>query len=308
VSEPQAIPIICGPTGAGKTAIALELAEQYPIEIISADSRQVVRHLDIGTAKPTQLERGNVNFHLIDIIEPGERYTAFRFIEDAGRAVEDILGRDRIPIVVGGTGLYLRALTEGVVEIEMDDLTIREQLENEMEQLGAGKMYERLMQIDPLEAAKLHPHNKVRVIRALEIFSLTGKTKSELTATGAYRKSGYDFEYYCFIPEREALYSAVDNRVDMMMQRGLLDEIKHLCRNGFKERLRKANVIGYNELMDYLDGRTTLAEAVSLIKQNSRRYAKRQITWFKNQITGTFFANRMDIENAAQQLLSLWRR
>lgn len=307
MADPKVIPIICGPTGAGKTAVAMELAEKHPIEIVSADSRQLIKRLDIGTARPTLEERRKVRFHLIDIIEIGERYTAFRFIEDANRAIEDTLERDRIPIVVGGTGLYLRALTEGVVEIEKDDLVIRERLEKEMEQFGAEKMYDRLMQIDPLEAAKLHPHNKVRVIRALEISLLTGKSKSELVATGAYRKSEYKFEYFCLIPEREALYAAIDSRVDAMIQQGLLNEIEHLCQNGLKEQVRKASVIGYNELLDYLDGKTTLPEAVSLIKQNSRRYAKRQMTWFRHQASGTVFANKMSLIGSVQQLLSCRR-
>lgn len=303
----QAIPIICGPTGAGKTAVAVELAEKYPIEIVSADSRQIIKRLNIGTAKPRPQERGRVRFHLIDIIEPGERYTAFRFVDDANRAIEDILGRDHIPVVGGGAGLYLRALTEGVVEIERDDLTIRERLEKEMEELGAERMYDRLSQIDPLEAAKLHPSNKVRVIRALEIFYLTGKPKSELVATGAYRKSQHNFDYFCLIPERQTLYATIDTRVDRMIQQGLLDEVEYLCRDGLKDQIRKANVIGYSELLDHLDGKATLPEAVSLIKQNSRRYAKRQITWFRHQVSGAFFEDRMSLINSVQHLLSGWR-
>jgi tRNA dimethylallyltransferase len=304
VSEPKAIPIICGPTGSGKTEIAIELATRFPIEIVSADSRQIIKHLNIGTAKPTAAQQQQVPFHLIDIIEPGERYSAFRFIDDANQAIANILQRRRIPVVVGGTGLYLRALTEGVVEIEKDDFSIREQLEEEMERLGQQQMYDRLLQVDPLEASKLNPRNKVRVIRALEIYYLTGKSKSELVATESHRKSPHCFEYFCLIPERQALYSAIDKRVDRMMLQGLTNELERLCQIGLKERIRKANVIGYNELLDHFDGKTTLSEAVSLIKQNSRRYAKRQITWLRHQVKGKVFADKIGLVNGVEKLLS----
>jgi tRNA dimethylallyltransferase len=306
VSELKPIPIICGPTGSGKTEIAIELAGQFPVEIVSADSRQIIKHLNIGTAKPTSAQQQRVPFHLIDIIEPGERYSAFRFIDDANRAIADILQRRRIPVVVGGTGLYLRALTEGVVEIEKDDLSIRQQLEEEMERLGQRQMYDRLLQVDPLEAAKLSPGNKVRVIRALEIYCLTGKSKSELVATESHRKSPHCFEYFCLIPERQALYSAIDKRVDRMMLRGMTAELQRLCQIGLKEWIKKANVIGYNELLDHFDGKTTLSEAVSLIKQNSRRYAKRQITWFRHQVKGKVFADKIGLVNGVEKLLSNW--
>jgi len=184
VADHPPIPIVCGPTACGKTGIALELAPSYPLEIVSADSRQVVRHLDIGTAKPTAEERAIAPHHLIDLIEPGQRYTAFRFIDEATAAIDSILAREHVPVVVGGTGLYLRALTDGVVEIENDDLGIRERLERDMEELGPEAMHERLQSIDPLEAAAVHPHNTVRVIRALEICHLTGRGKAELVTTG----------------------------------------------------------------------------------------------------------------------------
>ncbi len=300
------IPIICGPTASGKTALAVELAGRYPIEIVSADSRQIIKRLDIGTSKPSTEERERVRFHLIDLIEPGERYTAFRFIEDAGRAIEGIFQRGHVPVVVGGTGLYLRALTEGVVEIERDDLGIRQRLEEEMEQLGPEAMYERLSKIDPLEAARLHPNNKVRVIRALEIFYLTGKPKSELTATGAYRKSEYSYRYYCLLPERQVLYSTIEARVEQMMERGLLDEIRRLIQDGLQEQIRKANVIGYTELLDHLDGKANLSETISLIKQNTRRYAKRQITWFRHQTSSDFFQDAASLAESLKPWLQDW--
>ncbi len=304
VGKPTTVPIICGPTASGKTAAAVKLAELCPIEIVSADSRQIIKRLDIGTSKPTREEREKVRFHLIDLIEPGERYTAFRFIEDADGAIESALGRGHVPIVVGGTGLYLRALTEGVVEIEQDDFTIRQQLEEEMERLGPEVMYERLSKIDPLEAARLHPNNKVRVIRALEIYYLVGKPKSELAATGAYGKSQYRFRYHCLRPDRQGLYRAIDTRVEQMMERGLLEEIRRLIQDSFREQIRKANVIGYSELLDHLEGKATLPEAISLIKQNTRRYAKRQITWFRHQISGDFYPDAASLNESLKPWLS----
>jgi tRNA dimethylallyltransferase len=298
------IPAICGPTGSGKTEIALLLSEQLPVEVISADSRQILKRLNIGTAKPTEEEKRRVPFHLIDIVEPGERFSAFRFIDEANRIIGEILSRSRIPVVVGGTGLYLRALTDGVVEIEQDDMAVREQLESEMEAEGAEAMYRRLEEIDPLEAAKTHPNNKVRVIRALEIHRLTGMPKSQLITTGAYRKASYDFEHYCLLPERQGLYNAINARVDAMLAAGLVSEVETLRREGLTQPIRKSNVIGYNELLDYFDGTRTLDEAISLIKQNSRRYAKRQYTWFQHQTTCRSFG---DANAALEAILADYR-
>jgi tRNA dimethylallyltransferase len=295
VSDAPAIPVICGPTASGKTSLALEIAQTFPIEVVSADSRQIIRRLDIGTAKPTPEERTTVVFHLIDLIEPGDRYSAYRFIEDSHNAIEGILARQHIPLVVGGTGLYLRALTDGVVEIQEEDQTVRQKLEQEMQELGPEKMHRRLAEIDPLEARRIHPNNRVRVIRALEIYYLTGKSKSELAATGAYRKSEHDFSLYCLLPPRQALYHAIDARVDRMMATGWLEEVRQLCQEGARERVRRASIIGYMEILDYLEGRTSPAEAASRIKQNTRRYAKRQITWFRNQLEGCFFADAGDL-------------
>ncbi len=289
------IQIICGPTASGKSIIAKQLAKKYPIEIVSADSRQIIKHLEIGTAKPTKEEQQQVKHHLIDIIEPGERYSAFRFINDANRSIADIISRDKIPLVVGGTGLYLNALTDGVVEILSEDMSIRQKLEDEMEQSGEEAMFAKLKSIDPLEAAKTHPNNKVRVIRGLEIFYLTGKTKSELVTTSTYKKSLYKFEYHCLIPDREFLYDSINKRVDVMIEKGWLIEIEQLVSNGLAEKLRKANVIGYNELLDYHEDKISFEEAISIIKQNTRRFAKRQITWFKNQIKGNFYNNLSEI-------------
>lgn len=306
--EHNLIPVVCGPTGSGKTSATVQLALEFPIEVISADSRQINRHLDIGTAKPTAEEQRVVRFHLIDLVEPGERYSAFRFIEDADRAIREVLARGRIPVVVGGTGLYLRALTEGVVEIEEDRPEIRERLENEMNELGPEAMHRRLMVIDPAEAAKIHPNNRVRVVRALEMCELAGQPKSKLTASGAYKRSGFDYQLYCLQPERERLYEAINRRVDLMMQAGLLEEVKRLVDRGLRPALRRANVIGYDELLDFLDRRISLDEGVDLIKQNSRRYAKRQMTWFRHQTECEYFADAKLLSAALRASMSSFQR
>lgn len=298
--DSRPIPVICGPTASGKSLVAHALAKEQPIEIVSADSRQLVRHLNIGTAKPTLQERQEVPYHLIDLIEPGERYSAFRFIGDATRVITEILRRGNQPIVVGGTGLYIRALTEGVVEIEQDDMAIRERLESEMEQHGPEAMYERLRQIDPLEASKTHANNNIRVIRALEIYYLTGKSKSEINATGTYRKGHFNFVCYAILPERDWLYARINERVDIMIEQGLLQETEALVLRGWKENIRRANIIGYNELLDYLDDRISLDEAVSSIKQNTRRFAKRQMTWFRKQPSCRNYTDPVEIIRVLQ--------
>lgn len=291
MAEVNRLPIICGPTASGKTAAALDLARRFRIDVVSADSRQMIRRLDIGTAKPTAEEQQQVRFHLVDIIEPGERYSAFRFIDYASAAIDECLRNDHLPLVVGGTGLYLRALSDGVVEMDREDMEIRERLEKECAEGGAERLYEQLKQIDPLEAAKIHPNNHVRLVRALEIFYVTGVSKSELAATGSYRRSKYTFVYYCLTPDREELYNRINRRVDAMVDQGLLEEVRQLAAEGLAEAVRKANVIGYNELLDYFEGDCSLEEAVLMIKQNTRRYAKRQLTWFRGQAGALFFPN-----------------
>lgn len=298
VDNNTTISVICGPTGSGKTAAAVRLAQKKKIEIVSADSRQIYRWLDIGTAKPSAQEMAAVRFHLVDIIEPGEKYSAARFIDDASRAIERILQNGATPVVVGGTGLYLRALSEGVIEIDEKNGSLREQLEREMETKGPQAMYEELAAIDPSEAARLHPNNRVRVMRALEIFRLSGTTKSELVKTGTYKKCDHDFAYHCLCPEREELYQRINMRVDTMMNQGLLEEVERLVARGLEDAIRLSNVIGYNELIDFLNDGCSLDEAVAAIKQNSRRYAKRQLTWFRHQVEAKQYADEKHLLDA----------
>lgn len=301
--EHPCIPIICGPTASGKTSVALRVAESVNIEIVSADSRQIIRHLNIGTAKPTAAGQAAVPMHLIDLIEPGERYSAFRFVDDATVAIRSIIGRGNHPLVVGGTGLYLRALSEGVVEIDESDMSIRENLEQECAEKGSAALHERLQAVDPLEAAKVHPNNEVRIVRALEIYLLTGKSKSELVATGSYKRAAYPFQYFCLDLERSRLYETINDRVDAMLEAGLVTELQALLDAGMGPAVRRANVIGYRELMDSLEGSCTLAEATALIKQNTRRFAKRQMTWFRRQEGVQFYSDPEDLTEAVSKML-----
>lgn len=305
VGEQRPLLVVFGPTASGKTSVAVDLARQFPIEIISADSRQVLRGLDIGTAKPTSEEQSVCAFHLIDLIDPGERYTAYRFVDDVDRIADEILSRNKIPVVVGGTGLYVRSLLEGVVEIEENDPSIRDRLESEMEQLGAEAMHRRLAEIDPDEAARIHPNNRVRIIRALEIFELTGQPKSKLVRSGSYKVSKHRFALLGLAPQRELLYQRINDRVEQMIAAGLEVELDRAISRFGPDRLKKAAVIGYDELLAYRSEECTLAEAIELIKQNSRRYAKRQMTWIRNKMGGNLeiFENSDQLKAAAVRFL-----
>jgi len=306
VAEPRPVIIICGPTGSGKTSVAVDLARDFPIEVISADSRQIIKYLNIGTAKPSPEEQLAAPCHLIDMVEPGERYSAYQFIKDADRAIHGIISRRHIPLIVGGTGLYLKAFTDGVVETDESARDeIRADLEAEMDRVGASEMHRRLELIDPREAAKIHPNNKVRLIRALEIFELTGQSKSDLTASGAYNRSRYKAEYHRLMPEREDLYRVIERRVDRMIEDGLVDEVRKLVDDGKSDSIRRANVIGYNEILDFMEARIDLQTAVAAMKQNHRRYAKRQITWFSHQAGGPSYPDGRQMRGALVERLKV---
>ncbi len=277
------IPILTGPTGSGKSAAILPLLKKNPaLEVISADSRQIYKHLDIGTDKPSPEERARFHYHLIDRVMPGERFTAFDFVREAELLIAEIVARGHTPLICGGTGLYIKALTEGIVEIPEDDFAIRSRLENEALEKGPKYLFERLQKIDPLETEKTHPHNLRRIIRALEIYEITGRSKSDLMAAEKAAGTLYDYDIVCLMPPRNLLYEQINNRVERMMKAGILKEVEDLRDLGLEEKVVAINVIGYKELFDYLNDRISLDGAVNLIKQNTRRFAKRQITWFRS--------------------------
>ena len=282
MSTPELLAIV-GATGSGKSAPALALAERLDGEIISCDSMQIYRRMDIGTAKPTAEEQGRVRHHLIDVVEPEAPFSCADYVPLAAKAVEDCLLRGKLPIVCGGTGLYLDALLrKNDFEPNTSDETVRLALTARAEREGAHKLWQELSEIDPESAERTHPNNVKRVIRALEIYRVSGVPKSEWD-----RRSREGGERYraCVIglryPNRQSLYDRIDRRVDRMLADGLVEETKSLLREGvFERNLTAAQAIGYKELLPYCLGRISLTEAAERLKMATRRYAKRQMTWF----------------------------
>lgn len=277
---------ITGPTASGKTAISLALATALGAEIISSDSMQIYRGMDIGTAKATAEERAVAPHHLLDIIGPSEIYSAEDYRRDALLAASDIHSRGKIPLFVGGTGLYIDTVMRGAAAASPpSDPVLRERLMKEAEEGGAARLWQRLFEVDPESAEKTHENNVRRVVRALEIYELTGNTKSYYDRLS--REAASDISMLMITLDfhnRDTLYRRVDARVDAMMAEGLLQEVSVLYRDGLlKSEYTAAQAIGYKELVAYLEGKATLAEAVNMIKLSSRRYAKRQLTWFRHE-------------------------
>lgn len=276
------IVVICGPTASGKTALSIALAKAFDGEVVSADSMQIYRRMDIGTAKPTKQEMDGVPHHMLDVAEPGEAYSVSRYVEEATACVEDILARGKLPIVCGGTGLYIDGLIRGTnYQPAGTDNGIREQLEGEWEAQGAEQMMARLAAVDPDSAARLHLSDKRRILRALEVYLATGET---ITAHNARTKAippRYEAVMIGLNTEpRQILYDRIDRRVGVMLEQGLLQEVQSLLEDGLLEGTA-AQAIGYKELLAYFRGEMTLETAADLIRQKSRNYAKRQLTWFR---------------------------
>lgn len=266
---------IAGPTASGKTKLAIEMAQQLDTEIISADSRLVYKGFDIGTAKPTKEEQKLVKHYLIDVVEPEVDYSVADFADEARKIIDEIHSRGKVPIIAGGTGLYFRILLENY---DLPRLEANQSLRAELEERDVDDLYNELLILDPKAAEKIHKNNKVRVIRALEVCKILNKPFSE--AIGL-KESAYDVEWiFPQIESREVLYDRINKRVDIMIADGLIDETKYLLsKHGRIKNL--VNTIGYQEIIQYLDGVCDLDTAIEEIKQNTRRYAKRQLTWFR---------------------------
>ena len=274
---------VVGPTASGKTALSVRLAKALGGEIVSCDSMQIYRQMDVGTAKPTLEERGGIAHHLFDIVEPDAPYSCADYVRDAKTAVETVAGRGALPILCGGTGLYLDSLLRGGnFEETVTDLALRAELESFAKEHGNHALHERLAAVDPQSAETIHENNVKRVIRALEIYMTTGITKTEADIRSRRFASPYDATVIGLrFEDRALLYRRIDQRVDEMMQNGLLDETKRLLDAGvFARNSTAAQAIGYKELLGYLEGRCPLAESVETLKCATRRYAKRQLTWF----------------------------
>ena len=276
------IVVICGPTASGKTALSIALAKAFDGEVVSADSMQIYRRMDIGTAKPTKQEMDGVPHHMLDVAEPGEAYSVSRYVEEATACVEDILARGKLPIVCGGTGLYIDGLIRGTdYQPAGTDNGIREQLEGEWEAQGAEEMMARLAAVDPDSAARLHLSDKRRILRALEVYLATGETITVHNARTKEIPPRYEAIMIGLNTEpRQILYDRIDRRVGIMLEQGLLQEVQSLLEDGLLDGTA-AQAIGYKELLAYFRGEMTLETAADLIRQKSRNYAKRQLTWFR---------------------------
>lgn len=277
--------ILAGPTAVGKTALSIRLAKETGAEIISADSMQVYRHMDIGSAKITKEEMAGVPHHLVDVLEPEEEFNVVRFQQMAKEAAEEIWAAGKIPLVVGGTGFYIQALLYDIDFTENDgDETYRKELEaRAADEQGASELYEMLRRVDPKSAQEIHPRNIKRVIRALEFYHQTGKKISEHNEEQRQKESPYNYAYFVLTDDRHRLYERIDRRVDLMMQEGLPEEVRYLKERGVRRDSTAMQGLGYKELYAYLDGEYPLDEAVRIIKRDTRHFAKRQLTWFKRE-------------------------
>lgn len=277
--------ILAGPTAVGKTSLSIRLAKETGGEIISADSMQVYRHMDIGSAKITKEEMEGVPHYLVDVLEPEEEFNVVRFQQMAKEAAERIWKKGKIPLVVGGTGFYIQALLYDIDFTENDgDESYRRQLERKAsDEEGASELYEILKTVDPKAAQEIHPRNIKRIIRALEFYHQTGKKISEHNETQRQKESPYNYAYFVLTDERSRLYERIDRRVDLMMEQGLLDEVRYLKERGVRKDSTAMQGLGYKELYAYLEGEYPLDEAVRIIKRDTRHFAKRQLTWFKRE-------------------------
>jgi len=273
--------VILGPTGVGKTQVSLKLADILDGEIVSFDSRQIYKFMDIGTAKPTKEERERVPHHLVDLISPDKRFTSADYGKKARDVINEIKGRDKQPIAVGGSGLYLKALIEGFFLGPPADQKIRDRLQKEAQEQGEPHLYNRLKEVDPQSAERIHPHDLVRIIRALEVYELTGKCMTYWQQEGSYEPFLMNFIKIGLTLDRKRLYQRINQRVEEMIARGLLDEVASLKNKGYSPELKAFKSVGYQELFAYLEGELDFSIAIEQIKLNTRHYAKRQLTWFR---------------------------
>ena len=286
--------VVAGPTASGKSAAAVELARMIDGEIISADSMQVYRYMDIGSAKITKEEMMGIPHYLIDVADPTEDFDVVRYAREAKAAVSDIISRGKVPILCGGTGFYIQAVTRDIDFSETGSLPeYREELAAYAAQHGNAALHERLRDIDPVSYETIHPNNLKRVIRALEYYKETGMTISAHNEAERQRETPYDLHFFVLNDDRAVLYDRIDKRVDFMMAEGLYDEVMYLRQMGLTRDMVSMQGLGYKEMLDCMDGKYDLDEAVRILKRDSRHYAKRQITWFKRE-RNTIWIDRRD--------------
>jgi tRNA dimethylallyltransferase len=272
--------VICGPTGVGKTGFAIDLAQRFGGEIVGADSMQIYRGMDIGTAKPTAAEQAAVPHHMVDIVDPGDDFDAAEYGRRAHGCVLQLIAEGKTPFVVGGTGLYIKALIYGLAGAASSDSEIRDRLEDELARSGLQAMHQRLARVDPQSARRIHPNDAFRILRALEVFHLTGRPLTAHHADHGFAQARFQVLQIGLTLPRPELYARIDRRVDVMLAQGLVSEVRALLASGIDPRLKSMQSLGYRHMIDYLQDRLEWEEAVRTLKRDHRRYAKRQLTWF----------------------------
>ena len=274
--------VLCGPTASGKTAWALRLAETFPLEIISADSRQVYRQMNIGTAKATAAEQRQVVHHMIDLIDPNQEFSVAEFVDLSRPLIKKIYRSGKLPCVVGGTGLYIRALLGGLAELPSADEGLRTELHQREDLEGAGTLHRQLEQIDPASAASIHPNNLIKIVRALEVYHLSGRLMSELQAEHRFAEQPYKTIKLAPQLERETLYRRIAGRAELMLDEGLVSETEELV-SRYSANLKALQTLGYREVLGFLSGQFDSPRMIELITLHTRQYAKRQLTWFRKE-------------------------
>ena len=295
--------VLTGPTAVGKTELSIELAKKINGSIISADSMQVYRHMDIGSAKIRSEEMQGIPHYLIDTFEPDEEFHVVKFQEYAKKYMDEIYTQGRIPIIAGGTGFYIQALLYDIDFTEEDDTCYRQKLEQFAKEHGAHALHEKLKEVDEKAANEIHENNIKRVIRALEFHHLSGKKISEHNEKERQKESPYSFAYFVLNDERDRLYRRINQRVDIMMEQGLVEEVQKLKNMGYHKKMVSMQGLGYKEILEYLEGECSLEEAVYRIKRDTRHFAKRQLTWFRRE-REVVWVNKQEFEYDNDKILT----
>ena len=286
--------VIGGPTASGKTALSIELAKKINGEIVSADSMQIYKEMNIGTAKPEEEEMQGIKHYMLDFVNPNEAYSVAEYKKDAKKAIKEIIEKGKTPIVVGGTGLYIDSLIYEIEYVDIKtDFEYRKELEQRVEKEGLEKLYEEAKKIDPKAMEKISRNDQKRILRILEIYHQTGKTKTELDESSR-KDPEYDYKMFAIDMDREVLYDRINRRVDIMISKGLIEEVENIY-SKYKEFPTAMQALGYKEVVEYLENKVTKEEMIDKIKQESRRYAKRQLTWFRKNKDTIWINGQEDI-------------
>lgn len=293
--------VICGPTGVGKTGFAINLAKHFKGEIVGADAMQVYRRMDVGTAKPTREEQAAAIHHMVDVVDPNEDFDAAGYAAMARQCLTQLVVDATLPIVVGGTGLYIKALLYGLSKEAPSDPTVRVELKSDLDRLGSVDMHQRLSRVDPESAQRIHPNDSYRILRALEVHTLTGRSITALHKEHGFDQPAFDALQIGLTLPRETLYARIDRRVDLMLDQGLLDEVRSLLKKGFSPDLKSMQALGYRHMVDFIHGRLEWDEAVRTLKRDHRRYAKRQMTWF-GAVQGIHWMQPDQIDEAIESI------